>query len=151
MGIPSVQVYVYMDLYVLYLILCSYIIICFLVAFSNVLSGILLSSLHILYLSPSCSLTKATPFFHSPPLQIICTLLSLSHLSPLSWSHFTVLDSAITPGYVLTSEDLALRTADGREHVVFVLLVLVTSLTMIFDSSSFTCKFHDFIFIFFYS
>lgn len=59
-------------------------------------------------------------------LQINCPSLVLSFLycSPPKGPWFPFLDSVVTPGYVLTSEDLKLRIIDGSKQVTFVYLDL---------------------------
>lgn len=49
---------------------------------------------------------------------------------------FTFLISAITLGYILTSEDMKLGMSGDREYKMFAFPVWVTSLSVIFSSSA---------------
>lgn len=65
---------------------------------------------------------KSPPIFPMPPSQYLCPASSLSRVpSPPHTSLFSLLFfmvSMVTPRYILTSEDLELKTTDKREHAV---------------------------------
>ena len=69
---------------------------------------------------PLLSLMRALFFLHpDTPLSVV---LQSSYSG--QWSHFTFLVSAVTPGYVSTSQDLELGTSSEGEHVTFAFLDL---------------------------
>lgn len=73
------------------------------------------------------------PFpFKSP---VACYSLVCFFYLPFPWSPFTFLVSAVTPGYTLTIEGLALETLDKKEYATFVFLGLVISFNMVFLSA----------------
>lgn len=55
-------------------------------------------------------------YFRSPAVHLSIVLTQ--------WSFFTFQCSVVTPGYILTSENLQLRTSDEREYVTYVFLGL---------------------------
>lgn len=75
----------------------------------------------------SFTLIKHLFFFVNFALQTTWTLL-LTPLYcsptplPLQWSYFPCLVSAVTPGFVLTSEDFELGISNAKEHVTFIFL-----------------------------
>ena len=73
------------------------------------------------YLFFSITLSWSPPSFPFPPLDHLYPTIPLSTAPPtLSKVTFIFKVSATTPGYVLTPEDLELRSSDEKEHVIFV-------------------------------
>lgn len=76
---------------------------------------------------------------------MLCLYLLLPDSPSLALVPFpTFLTSAVTPGYVLTPEDLELGASDEREHVALDCLIQYDLL----QSHPFICKVHDLIFLY---
>lgn len=133
------HIYVYINVF--YGILGKYSIIWFTINFSNIWCCLCPLLLHCFFSSfPN---ENSAPCFSHFPLHsthvLLFPFLGIVH-HHMCFLKFLV--TAITQGYIFTSEDLDLGITDNREHAVCVFLVWVTSLNIIFDSSI-CCKFHD--------
>lgn len=111
--------------------------------FPDIPTVILSAPVLLLYGSPPIpSLeTFLSHFLH----QITC-ILPVSHPPP-QWSCFTFLAAAVTPGSLLTSEDLELGASGEIEHETVAFLVWVTSRNMIFSAPKVRFCLHSTVYI----